>query len=228
MSDISMAQLRRLDQAIETIIGAIESKDGTLPPKKRAIVRSAILIFSEKGFAATSTKEIAVHAQVAEATIFKHYVTKKGLLLALVTPIFVQIIVPAAHDSLSEVIARHGGSLEEIIIEIQTSRLAFMRTYFPLVRIVIQELPFQDELQALFQTQQHQAAGALKELIEQEIAAGRIVGQDAPTVMRHFLSLFMGYLLATTYINPEQPRDDAAEIRLMVSNLLRGMQPRTG
>ena len=54
--------------------------------KQKKIIESAILIFSEKGYANASTAEIARHAGVSEGTIFKHYGTKENLLLSLIIP----------------------------------------------------------------------------------------------------------------------------------------------
>jgi len=65
-----------------------------LTDKQKLILQSAIEIFSQKGFAATSTSEIAKRAGVAEGTIFKHYNTKKDLLVAIVSPVFSKIVAP--------------------------------------------------------------------------------------------------------------------------------------
>lgn len=48
-----------------------------LTPKQAKILQAAVEIFAEKGYAATSTSEIAKRAGVAEGTIFRHYKTKK-------------------------------------------------------------------------------------------------------------------------------------------------------
>ena len=55
-----------------------------LTEKQKKIIVSAIQSFAEKGYSATSTSEIAKKAGVAEGTIFRHYKTKKDLLLAIV------------------------------------------------------------------------------------------------------------------------------------------------
>src|SRR5688572_17005274 len=62
--------------------------------KQQKILAAAIDIFSEKGFAASSTNEIAKKAGVAEGTIFRHYKTKKELLLAIVTPTMAKFAAP--------------------------------------------------------------------------------------------------------------------------------------
>ena len=50
--------------------------DFGLPEKEEKILKSAIKIFSEKGFSASTTSEIAKDAGVAEGTIFRYFKTK--------------------------------------------------------------------------------------------------------------------------------------------------------
>lgn len=56
--------------------GNVQSK-GDLTERQKKIVAAAIESFAEKGYSATSTKEIAQKAGVAEGTIFRHYKTKR-------------------------------------------------------------------------------------------------------------------------------------------------------
>lgn len=61
------------DNLIEEIF---EHSDEALRRNKK-IILAAIQAFAEKGYASTSTSEIAKNAGVAEGTIFRHYKTKK-------------------------------------------------------------------------------------------------------------------------------------------------------
>jgi AcrR family transcriptional regulator len=60
----------------------------TGPNRRRRIMRAALLLFSEKGFDATTTKEIAQAAGISEAVIFRHFESKDELYAAIlrVTP----------------------------------------------------------------------------------------------------------------------------------------------
>ena len=51
--------------------------------KKDAILKVATVLFANKGFADTSGQELARLTGVAEGTIFYHYKSKEGLLLAI-------------------------------------------------------------------------------------------------------------------------------------------------
>ncbi|WP_400262056.1 TetR/AcrR family transcriptional regulator [Sphingobacterium sp. SG20118] len=58
-------------------------KDSVLSRKEK-IMREALNLFSEQGYADTSTKAIAQNAGVSEALIFKHFGNKDSLLVYLI------------------------------------------------------------------------------------------------------------------------------------------------
>ena len=51
--------------------------------RRRQLLETAITLFSEKGFAGTTTREIAAAAGVTEAIIFRHFATKQDLYKAI-------------------------------------------------------------------------------------------------------------------------------------------------
>lgn len=53
------------------------SQEEKMTPKQIAILEAAIEIFSDKGYSAAATSEIAQKAGVAEGTIFRYYKTKR-------------------------------------------------------------------------------------------------------------------------------------------------------
>lgn len=53
--------------------------------RRRQLIDAAKLLFSQKGFSATTTKEIAAHAKVNEAMIFRHFSGKEALYEAVVS-----------------------------------------------------------------------------------------------------------------------------------------------
>lgn len=52
--------------------------------RKDRIIQEALILFAEKGYVDTSTKEIALQAGVSEALIFKHFGNKDNLLSYLI------------------------------------------------------------------------------------------------------------------------------------------------
>jgi TetR/AcrR family transcriptional regulator len=56
----------------------------TAPDRRRQLIEAAMDLFSRKGFAGTTTKEIALAAGVSEAIIFRHFATKRDLYTAII------------------------------------------------------------------------------------------------------------------------------------------------
>src|SRR5260221_7589125 len=52
--------------------------------RRRGIVDAAVPLFARKGFAGTTTKEIAEAARVSEALVFKHFPSKAALYAEIV------------------------------------------------------------------------------------------------------------------------------------------------
>src|SRR5690606_18989192 len=72
--------------------------------KQKKILEAAIELFSEKGYASTSTSEIAKKAGVAEGTIFRHYNTKKELLMSIVMPLIAKFVGPIVVNDFNKVL----------------------------------------------------------------------------------------------------------------------------
>lgn len=75
---------RNLSQPKTTVVldGPLESGRMTGEARRKQLIEVAILLFSQKGFRGTTTKEIALTARVNEAIIFRHFPTKEDLYAA--------------------------------------------------------------------------------------------------------------------------------------------------
>jgi AcrR family transcriptional regulator len=61
----------------------IDPKSGVEETRQR-ILRAAFQVFSEQGYAGTTTRAIAAVAEVNEVTLFRHFGNKKNLLIAVI------------------------------------------------------------------------------------------------------------------------------------------------
>ncbi len=215
-----------LASAIEAIADAVEAEEGPMTARKRRIVEAALVCFAERGFEATSTNEIANRADVAEATIFRHFSTKKELLVRLIRPVAGRLLIPAALDELKEFQDEADGDFRRLAKALMRSRLAFADRYGPLLRIVIQELPFQPELrQLLLSPSLADGFAALSRAMADLVEAGEIRSDIPPDRMfRWFGSLIAGYYLIRSVL-PAQTFDDEEEIDATVDFMLRGAGP---
>jgi len=216
-----------LDGAIGAIIGALEHEEGPMTDKKRRIVEAAIHCFAENGYAAPSTTSIARRAGVAEGTIFRHFPTKKALLVRLVRPLFSRRLLPLAIDEVVRENQKANGDLRLFMNAILASRLRFADRFAPLVRILIQEMRFHDELRETIETNvARDLIGAADQVLKPFVHAGQIRPVDPAFFLRTVISMLLGYYMLRTEIAPDRGWDDDAEIARIVDLILDGLRPR--
>jgi len=117
--------------------------------KQKSIIKAAIELFSVKGYAATSTREIAQKAGVAEGSIFKLFPTKKDLMLWITKRIIKTALFPLVSSGIVELLEKPFNSREEFLTAFLENRLELIQEGVPLFKIIIQELPFQPEIRAM-------------------------------------------------------------------------------
>ncbi len=213
-----------LQAAAAAIADAMEREEGKMTARKRRIAEAAVLCFAERGFEATATSEIARRAGVAEATIFRHFGTKKELLVRLVRPLAVRVLLPVAVEEMRDLLRRSDGRLDLFTGAIMQSRIAFADRYGPLLRILMQELPFHPELQALLRGEAVLRAGTeILAIIDSFKASGQLPPDMPPgRALRFFVSLVGGYLFVRMAL-PQFAWDDDAERRATVDFILHGV-----
>ncbi|MDO8421935.1 MAG: TetR family transcriptional regulator [Parvibaculum sp.] len=87
---------------------------------KQRLVEAALVLFVEKGIAATTTRDIAQAAEVAEGTIYRHFESKE----ALATEIFIEAFSPY-----SKFLARVEKGEGTLIEKIEASASQFYRLF---------------------------------------------------------------------------------------------------
>jgi len=127
----------------------LEKENEPITDKQKAVIKAAVELFCEKGYAATSTREIALKAGVAEATIFKQYPTKKDLMLRITERIIHTALFPLISSGVSELLEKPYNNREEFLTAFLQNRIALMQDGIPLFRIIFQEMPFQPEIRAM-------------------------------------------------------------------------------
>ncbi|MEN8905940.1 MAG: helix-turn-helix domain-containing protein [Clostridiales bacterium] len=124
-----------------------------LNEKEKRILDVAIKIFSEKGFNATSTNEIAKKAKVAEGTIFRYFKTKKGILRGIMIQLINIFSDKLVFSSIEKIFKNSDDKdLRIILKEILVDRVNLVDKIFPMARIVLIESIYQEEIrEALFE-----------------------------------------------------------------------------
>ncbi len=110
------------------------------PDKEIRIINAAINAFSEKGFEATRTKEIAQRAGIAEGTIFRYFPTKDAILERMV-PLLIRVMQPKISGPIDQILARFADApVERIFSAILVDRIQMVRDNARFIKSVLPEL----------------------------------------------------------------------------------------
>lgn len=191
------------------------------------ILQAAVEIFSEKGYASTSTSQIAQKAGVAEGTIFRYFKTKNELLLAIVTPMISKILAPLVLKDLFTVLHAEHVEPADLVRGILRNRLEFARRNMPILKVFLQEIPFQPELREKMKKEVgSRVVGRALEVIRHYQQKGQIVPLPSEHIVRVVVSAMFGYVIARFLIVPELEWDDDRDIEIMVDLIMNGLTPR--
>jgi AcrR family transcriptional regulator len=165
--------------------------------RRQRITRAAITVFAERGYAASSTAQIAAEAGVSKETIYSYFGNKAGLL----------------HEALMSLVAApDGAGIAEPVVKVTTSAefRAHLRSlamglvtdltksqYLALARIVVAETPRDPSLAELFRDA---IAGRVLSGVVSMVTAGQRAGLvdadvDALTAARAFVGPLLTYVL---------------------------------
>ncbi|MFS0575550.1 TetR/AcrR family transcriptional regulator [Sporosarcina sp. 179-K 3D1 HS] len=195
--------------------------DSEMTEKQQKIIVAAINMFAEKGFASTSTNEIAKKAGVAEGTIFRHWKTKKDLLMSIVSPMMVKMLAPFIIKDLNKVLDQEYASFEEFLRAMIQNRQEFLEKNMPVIQILLQEIPFHPELRERFIEHVGKKVFArLVSIVEHYQAKGQLIDLPAPTVIRLAASTIVGYFATKYVIAPEL---DDKELERTIQFLMKGL-----
>ncbi len=214
-----------MTDVMEELLTSMYDEDSKLTEKQRSILKSAIEIFSEKGFAAASTSEIAKKAGVAEGTIFRHYKTKKELLFAIVSPIMIKTVVPVmAKSFVKEVFKKEYDSYEKFVKTLFVNRRDFVRKNLPLLKIVIQEIAFQPEFKAEFaKVFKNNLYDSFVPIVEHFKEKGDLKDWPTDKIIRFTISTIGGAMITQVMVLSHMEWDDDVYADEMVEFLMSGV-----
>ncbi|MCA0171113.1 TetR/AcrR family transcriptional regulator [Bacillus sp. RAR_GA_16] len=217
--------MKKTEDGTDWLFDEEVNESGDLTEKQKRIVKAAVEMFQEKGFSASSTSEIARRAGVAEGTIFRHYRTKKDLLLAIVTPVMSHLVAPFIVKDLDKVLKSDYEHYEDFLRAVVKNRQTFIRKHLPIVKILIQEIPFHEELRTQFI---EHIAKDLFDRFEKVIIhfqkKGELIEIPPSSAIRLSITAILGFFLARYIMIPEHEWEDDKEIELTVQFILNGLK----
>lgn len=201
----------------------ISSSDTDMTEKQINILSAAIELFSEKGYEATTTSEIAKKAQVAEGTIFRYYKTKKELLFAIPNALSKISLFEVFLEDFNEILNDNGDSFDIFLRKIIMNRRKFVSETAPILKVIIQELPFHPELRSkILNTVLFPSAKKGFSIIEKYKANGQIVDMPSHTIIKLIVTSIFGYLFLHYIALPELPENED-DLEYLIQYILNGI-----
>ncbi|WP_026572610.1 TetR/AcrR family transcriptional regulator [Bacillus sp. UNC438CL73TsuS30] len=208
----------------EELIQQLFAEEDELTDKQKKILIAAIESFSEKGYAGTSTNEIAKKAGVAEGTIFRHYKTKKDLLMSIVAPMMAKLIGPFIINDLNKVLDREFDQVEDFIRAMMENRREFLKKHISILKIMLQEIPFQPELrEQFFEHVAKKTFDRFVNVIQHYQAKGQMIEMPSESAARLAITTIFGSLMAQYLLFPHAEWDDEVETERIIQFIMHGL-----
>lgn len=157
--------------------------------RRNQIVAIAAELFSQKGFRGTTTKEIADHAGVSEAIIFRHFATKDDLYRAILDD-KVNQTTERMKENLNEAAGRkddnaYFGSLAYEMLEFHSKDRTLMRL------LLFSALEGHDLSEIFFHSTAREMKNHIRRYIKQRIADGAFRPIDPALAARAFVGMVL-------------------------------------
>ncbi|THE12236.1 TetR/AcrR family transcriptional regulator [Bacillus timonensis] len=206
------------DNLLDAIIE--QTKTSKKPTEKQQkIAETAIKMFADKGYANTSTSEIAKAAGVAEGTIFRHYGTKDNLLLSVIIPFLKEALPGMAGKVFKEVLTEDTVHFEDFLRRIIKNRMEFILENQEIFRIIVKELLYSEELRKeflpYFSTNVMRRVAHAIELFK---SRGEIKDLPTDALLKMLMITFGGFLVTNFVLSPSH---NTLDIEQETENLVR-------
>lgn len=149
----------------KTIFESFEDylEEADYPQGKKKIMQSAVELISTKGYDGTSTLNIAEHAGLSQATLFKYFKTKVDLLTAILHP-----VIPGLFGSFFEELLTFETTEEKVHYFVH-NRMTYLKKNRALIKIIFHEIfsnnKLRNEQQFIWNTIQDKVLILHKELL---------------------------------------------------------------
>lgn len=178
----------------------------TAEERRQDILEAALNIFTNKGYNGSTTAEIARAAGVAEGTIFRHFATKKELLIAVLKPKIIDGIVSLDKE--------HKDPVEFFRCFIK-NRLELVKENDGLIRFMFAEAQYHDEVrEALAKGILEQGMSIVQPWFEKGVEQGVFKPVPFLSVMRSFMGTVIFYGIFNHVfpgLSPEKTIEEAAD-----------------
>ncbi len=203
----------------ESIFESFEAylKEADYPKGKKKIMQAAVDLISTKSYNGTSTLQIAKHAGLSQATLFKYFKTKEDLLTAILHP-----VVPGLFGRFFEELLALN-TTEEKVHYLVHNRMAYLKKNRALMKIILQEIFSNKKLRKeqlyIWNTLQDKLFRLHKELIKDSRVNPELT---IPQMVRICVGPLLGYF-AQLYIVGDNSEIRDKDLELLEKQILGGL-----
>lgn len=203
----------------ESIFESFEAylKEADYPKGKKKIMQAAVDLISTKSYNGTSTLQIAKHAGLSQATLFKYFKTKEDLLTAILHP-----VVPGLFGRFFEELLALD-TTEEKVHYLVHNRMAYLKKNRALMKIILQEIFSNKKLRKeqlyIWNTLQDKLLRLHKELIKDSRVNPELT---IPQMVRICVGPLLGYF-AQLYIVGDNSEIRDKDLELLEKQILGGL-----
>lgn len=193
--------------------------------KQKAILDASIVLFSEKGFANTSTSEIAKASGAAEGTIFKHFGSKENLLIATIIPFLIDDIFPEVARQFTEqnLNIKHA-DLYSFLKNILKDRIVFINDNHKISKIFLNEILYNDEIKKkILKLIPKETKIAFTNILNTFKEQDLLVDWPNDVILRFIITNIASYGIAKYTLFPERKWNDNEEIEYLAILLSKGL-----
>ena len=183
------------------------------------ILQAALRLFAKRGYDGTTTKDLAKSAGVAEGTLFRHFTSKKAILIEVATTGWVDILTDLLTE-LSEM-----GSYKAVS-QVMRRRMLNIRQNGDLMRVCFVEAQYHPELKESIQTEViNKMTDVAEAFFETAMEKGIYRQMNPKIVAKVFLGIFaISGFSEQTIIDPEASPQAMQEMAEGISDIfLRGV-----
>ncbi len=183
------------------------------------ILQAALKLFARQGYDATTTKDLAKSAQVAEGTVFRHFTNKKAILIEVATAGWVDILTDLLME-LSEM-----GSYKAVS-QVMRRRMLNMRKNSDLMRVCFIEAQYHPELRDSIQAEViDKMTNVAEAFFETAMSKGIYRQMNPKIVAKVFLGIFaIAGFSEETILDPDSSPQAMQEMAEGISDIfLRGV-----
>lgn len=190
------------------------------PDKEIRIINAAINAFSEKGFEATRTREIAERAGIAEGTIFRYFSTKDAILERMV-PLLIRVMLPRFTGPIERIIKDHAtDSVETILFEILTDRFRMIRDNQKFIKSVVPELIHRAPLLKQMETN---VLPVIDQFVGKVVDYGKARGELDRDLDSHLVMMqLVGFIFSNAMFGSTDSKQQENDIRTFLQYTMKG------